>query len=170
MIAASRSTTRSGWPRSRGAIRRFPVVVNPAVLAELNALLGTPDGRAFLRASVERMKLHQAHIESQLARYGLPRELLAVPLVESGYRNRVAGIGGGLWMFIVPTARRFGLHVSDVRDDRTNVVLETDAAMRMLSVSSVSSAIGRWHCSRTTPAMRTCRSSCVKRAPPTHSR
>lgn len=110
----------------------FPIVVNEAVLAQLNALLGTPDGREFLRASMARMSLHQSYIESQLARHELPRELLAVPLVESGYRNRVAGIGGGLWMFIVPTARRFGLQVSESRDERLDIVRETDAAMRML--------------------------------------
>ncbi|MEO8315335.1 MAG: M56 and MltD domain-containing protein [Pseudomonadota bacterium] len=111
----------------------FPIVVNPQVLRELNALLGTPDGRAFLRASRERMAIHGPYIETELARHGLPRELLAVPLAESGYRNRVAGIGGGLWMFIAPTARHFGLHVSETRDERLDVVLETDAAMRMLS-------------------------------------
>jgi len=79
------------------------------------------------------MAEHRSHIEAELDRYHLPRELLAVPLVESGFRNRKAGIGAGLWMFIEPTARRFGLHVSAERDERLDVRLETDAAMRMLS-------------------------------------
>jgi membrane-bound lytic murein transglycosylase D len=112
---------------------RFPLVVNDAVVAELNRLLGTPDGRSWLRDSLTRMRAHQPQIEVQLTRYNLPRALLAVPLVESGYRNRKAGIGAGLWMFIVPTARRFGLDIGPNHDERLDIPLETDAAMRLLS-------------------------------------
>jgi len=65
----------------------------------------------------------------------LPAELMAVPLVESGYRNLPHDgdprHGAGLWMFIEPTAREFGLTVNASTDERLNVALETDAAMRM---------------------------------------
>lgn len=111
----------------------FPLVANESVLTELNRLLATPDGREWLRAGLVRMREHQPFIEAQLDQHGLPRALLAVPLVESGYRNREAGIGAGLWGFIAPTARRFGLTVSADRDERLDIALETDAAMRMLS-------------------------------------
>jgi len=114
----------------------FPFVVNERVVAQLNRLLGTPDGRAFVRASLERMQEHQALIANALAGYGLPSELMAVPLVESSYRNLPAGDnprhGAGLWMFIEPTARRFGLTVDGEIDERLDVTLATDAAMRML--------------------------------------
>jgi membrane-bound lytic murein transglycosylase D len=115
----------------------FPVVVNEEVVEQLNRLLGTPDGRAFIRHGLARMREHQPMIEARLWRYGLPSELLAVPLVESGYRNLPQGErpdhGAGLWMFIKPTARAFGLTVDEKRDDRLNLQLETDAAMRMFS-------------------------------------
>lgn len=115
----------------------FPIVVNEEVVEELNRLLGTPDGRAFVRSGLQRMREHQPMIEAKLWRYGLPMELLAVPLVESGYRNlrqeenpvRAAG----LWQFIRPTARAFGLTVDDTRDDRLDPQLETDAAVKMFS-------------------------------------
>jgi membrane-bound lytic murein transglycosylase D len=114
----------------------FPFVANEPVLAQLNRLLGTPDGRAFVRASLRRMQEHQALITTAIARYGLPAELMAVPLVESGYRNLPPGDnprhGAGLWMFIEPTARRFGLVIDGDIDERLDVALETDAAMRML--------------------------------------
>ena len=114
----------------------FPFVANNKVLAQLNRLLGTPDGRAFVRASLRRMQEHQALITAAIARYGLPAELMAVPLVESGYRNLPPGDnprhGAGLWMFIEPTARRFGLVIDGDIDERLDVALETDAAMRML--------------------------------------
>jgi beta-lactamase regulating signal transducer with metallopeptidase domain len=115
----------------------FPLTVNEAVLAQLNLLLGTPDGRAFLRAGMVRMRAHESHIRPELNRYSLPPALLAVPLVESGYRNLPASnresTGAGLWMFIGATARNYGLHVSPLRDDRLDVAAETRAAMRLFS-------------------------------------
>lgn len=115
----------------------FPVIVNEEVVEELNRLLGTPDGRAFVRSGLDRMREYQQMIEGKLRQSGLPAELLAVPLAESGYRNLAQGPnsahGAGLWMFIKPTARAFGLTVDDQRDDRLDVRLETDAALRLLA-------------------------------------
>lgn len=114
----------------------FPLAVNERVIEQLNRLLGTPDGRAFMRASLQRMQEHEAPIVGALAHYGLPAELMAVPLVESGYRNLPHDDdprhGAGLWMLIERTAREFGLIVNGSTDERLNVTLETDAAMRML--------------------------------------
>jgi membrane-bound lytic murein transglycosylase D len=113
----------------------FPLAVNERVIEQLNRLLGTPDGRAFMRASLQRMQEHEALLVGALVHYGLPAELMAVPLVESGYRNLPHDDhprhGAGLWMFIEPTAREFGLAVNTNTDERLNVALETDAAMRM---------------------------------------
>jgi beta-lactamase regulating signal transducer with metallopeptidase domain len=124
----------------------FPLTVNDAVVAQLNLLLGTLDGRAFLRASIARMRAYRAAMLAELQRHDLPPQLLAVPLVESGYRNLPAGTGpgageaatgvppgAGLWMFMRPTARHYGLEVSAVRDQRLDVRAETRAAVRMLS-------------------------------------
>ena len=115
----------------------FPLELNDRVLAQLNVLLGTPDGRAFVDESLERMALYQSHIAEHIVRYGLPEELLAVPLVESGYHNDAYDgnprHGAGLWRFIEPTARNYGLRVDKQVDERLNVAAETDAAMRLLS-------------------------------------
>jgi beta-lactamase regulating signal transducer with metallopeptidase domain len=115
----------------------FEVIPNERVRVQLNLLLGTPDGRAFLRASLKRMAQHRAVIAQELERYRLPPELIAVPLLESGYENRSAGkdprIGAGLWMFIESTARRYGLEMTPAADRRLDVVAETNAAARLLS-------------------------------------
>jgi membrane-bound lytic murein transglycosylase D len=115
----------------------IPITVNEDVLAQLNLLLGTPDGRAFLRGGLARMQNHESSIRAELHRYGLPSELLAVPLVESGYQNLRAKTseypGVGLWMFIGRTARYYGLRVSAEHDERLDVPAETGAAMRMFS-------------------------------------
>lgn len=115
----------------------FPIVVNERVLVQLNQLLGTPDGRAYVRESLGRMQRYQPLIAQKTAQYGLPAELIAVPLAESGFRNLPRGKnpahGAGIWMFIEPTARRFGLEVNGRVDQRLDVVAETDAAMRMFN-------------------------------------
>jgi membrane-bound lytic murein transglycosylase D len=110
------------------------LIVNDDVLKQLNQLLGTPDGRAFLSASIKRMHDYEPGLRPELKRYGLPPELLAVPLVESGYQNLPARrrAGAGLWMFVGPTARQYGLEVSARQDERLDVTAETRAAMRML--------------------------------------
>jgi membrane-bound lytic murein transglycosylase D len=115
----------------------FPITVNDRVVKQLNVLLSTPDGRAYLQASRERMRRYEAFISERLVQRGMPLELLAIPLAESGYRNLPPSDnprhGAGLWMFIAPTARQFGLTVEANRDERLDVTAETDAAIRLLS-------------------------------------
>jgi hypothetical protein len=124
----------------------FPIVVNDSVVTQLNLWLSTPDGRAYLQDSLGRMRNYEAFISGQLVRYGLPPELLAVPLVEAGYRNQPQGAdprhGAGLWMFIASTGRRFGLAVDANRDERLDVAAETDAAIRLFS--SLYQQFGDW--------------------------
>jgi len=111
------------------------LTVNEGVLTQLNLLLGTPDGRAFLRSSIRRMHAYEPGLRADLGKAGLPPELLAVPLVESGYQNLPArrSAGAGLWMFIGPTARQYGLTISTRQDERLNVSAETHAALQLLS-------------------------------------
>lgn len=115
----------------------FPVTVNESVVEQLNRLLGTPDGRAYLKAAFVRMEQYEAPIFARLEHHGLPPELIAVPLVESGFQNLRALAdprrGAGIWMFIEATARRFGLQVTNEVDERLDVTAQTEAAMRMLA-------------------------------------
>jgi peptidoglycan lytic transglycosylase D len=124
----------------------FPIVVNDRVTRELNLLLSTPDGRAYMKESLSRMRSHEPFISDQLARYSLPLELLAVPLVESGYRNQPQSgdrwQGAGLWMFIEDTAREYGLLVDAACDQRLDIAAETEAAIRLLG--ELQNQFGDW--------------------------
>jgi membrane-bound lytic murein transglycosylase D len=114
----------------------FPIVVNDLVLKWLNYFLGTPDGREKVRMALSRMENYRPTIMKKLEEYQMPEELLAVPLIEAGYQNlepKKNPIGAaGLWQFISQTAQNFGLRVDKQVDERMNVELETDAAMRYL--------------------------------------
>ena len=122
-----------------GAETDYPIMVNDLVLKELNAYLGTPEGREYIRDSLERMKYFKKGIEEKIKEYGVPMEFLAIPLVESGYRNLNQNTnefrGAGLWMFIPSTARAFGLTVSEEVDERMDIDILTDAAMRYLQAN-----------------------------------
>jgi len=114
----------------------FPIAINEHVLRQLNLWLGTPDGHVDLQDALRRMQSRAPELATQLARRHLPPELIAVPLVESGYRNLPQGIdprhGAGLWMVIKPTANRLGLRVDSNHDDRLDERIETDVALRLL--------------------------------------
>jgi membrane-bound lytic murein transglycosylase D len=123
----------------------FPVVVNEAVLAQLNRFLGTPEGREYIKASLARMQIHKPMVEAALQRYGLPNEIMALPIIESGYQNLLESKNtawptwksAGVWQFIRETAKNYGLIVkfpyeNATHDQRLDVPLATDAAMRYL--------------------------------------
>ena len=117
----------------------FPIVVNDLVLKQLNQYLGTEKGRRHMKESLKRMEDHRAMIEKKLKEYDVPSELIAIPIIESGYKNSSQTNkyhSAGLWMFIPQTAKAYGLKVGE-NDERLNPELETDAAMRLLMANKL---------------------------------
>lgn len=135
----------------------FAVVVDDGVRAALSAM--SNDHAAFVRRGVANRPQWAALVDGALVQAGLPPELAAVPLIESGYTNwgadegasTGAGVsslapgipGRGLWMFIAPTARSYGLRVDATRDERFDPVLETDAAVALLG--DLYAEFGDWY-------------------------
>jgi membrane-bound lytic murein transglycosylase MltF len=73
-------------------------------------------------------------LEPILREEGVPAELAAVVLVESGGQPAALSPKGarGIWQLMPDTARRYGLIVTRVRDDRTDPEKSTRAAARYL--------------------------------------
>lgn len=103
------------------------------------------DDGAASPSTLARYRALRASIEASAARHGVPPELAAVALVESRFHNhdrwafptpereRLDHPGAaGVWQFIPSTARRYGLTVDATTDERLDLALETDAAMRLL--------------------------------------
>jgi membrane-bound lytic murein transglycosylase D len=65
---------------------------------------------------------------------GLPPELVAVALVESGGEATATSPKGarGVWQFMPETARLYGLVVNSALDERLDIAKETRAAARYL--------------------------------------
>ncbi len=74
-------------------------------------------------------------MEAILVEQGLPRELVAVPAVESRYQAYARGDHGelGFWQLRPATARRFGLEVNARHDERVHLDGSTRAAARYLA-------------------------------------
>jgi beta-lactamase regulating signal transducer with metallopeptidase domain len=119
----------------------FRVVINDQVLHELNRYAGTPQGREFMRSALQRFEGHRSAVVDTLARNGVPSELAAIPLVESGYQNldssKSALSAAGIWQFLPKTAMHFGLRVDAGADERLDAARETDAAARMLKADQL---------------------------------
>jgi soluble lytic murein transglycosylase-like protein len=139
---ADRRVTRAEAESLSAAVAErsgFRVGVDETVLEQLNAMVGAEDARAWWRASLERGEGLRPEIDAVLQRHGVPAELAAVALVESGFRNLPPAeddprrLGAGVWQFIPGTARHFGLRVDDTTDERMDVSLSTDAAARYLA-------------------------------------
>ncbi|GMU04212.1 M56 and MltD domain-containing protein [Corallococcus caeni] len=116
----------------------LPVVVDAAVVEQLNRFVTTPKGRDFMRKALANLQTHREAMTGTLRSRSLPEELLAVAMVESAVSNlpetsREPSMapgqrGAGVWMFIPETARRYGLKVEAGRDERLDVARETEAA------------------------------------------
>ena len=87
-----------------------------------------------LTAALDRLRELRPMLETILDREGVPRELVAVVLVESGAQPLAISPrqARGLWQFIPETARQYGLTVGGGIDERISVEPATRAATRYL--------------------------------------
>ena len=80
--------------------------------------------------AASRLEVLRPVVEPILQRHGVPAELASVILVESGGRSDALSPKGarGLWQLMPETARRYGLRVDSMEDDRLDLFRATDAA------------------------------------------
>lgn len=104
------------------------IVINDRVLYWLNKSTGTASARKTMRTRLQRMQTYRPMIQERLEERGLPTALLAVPILESGYKNFKKHQIAGLWSFMRQTARGFGLKVNKTTDERLNPAKSSAAA------------------------------------------
>jgi soluble lytic murein transglycosylase-like protein len=116
------------WPTTSS-----PPRPNSAILHHFAQQYWNADDES-VRDAVDRVSRLRAILNPILSAEGVPNEVLAVVLVESGGRMSALSPKGarGLWQFMPDTARRYGLAVTADRDERIEVVKSTRAAARYL--------------------------------------
>lgn len=91
--------------------------------------------RERFRDGLERASRYLPLMETIFRQQGLPVELTRLPLIESSFNIAAysSAAAAGIWQFIPSSARRYGLQINDVADDRRDPLLATTAAARHLN-------------------------------------
>lgn len=73
--------------------------------------------------------------EEALEAYDLPLELKYLPVIESGLNPKATSRAkaAGLWQFMLPTAKRYGLTINSLVDERRDLIKSSYAAAHYLS-------------------------------------
>ena len=112
----------------------LPVRWEPQVVRYLEFFKDDPKGRGIMTSWLRRMGRYRALIERKLDEQGLPRDLIYLAMVESGFDPGATSqkSAGGIWQFIPGAARAYGLEVSRWVDARRDPERATEAAARLL--------------------------------------
>ena len=111
----------------------FPITVNRQVLYYLELFQGKQ--RNYFTGWLARSARYQPFIEAEFAKAGLPRDLVFLAMIESGFNPSAysCASAAGLWQFIAETGRRYGLQVDPWVDERRQPEKATKAAIKYLS-------------------------------------
>jgi hypothetical protein len=120
-----------------GAADRLLMTANPTPGSDQDArLAGTLQKPRPSATSIESLRWSELRIQIEpiLKAQGLPLEVLAVVKVESGGQLDALSPAGarGLWQLMPDTARRYGLIVSESKDERLDLEKATWAATQYL--------------------------------------
>ncbi len=110
----------------------IPIVMNSEVEKWMGYFLGR--GKPYYQRYLNRSGRYAALQWAILVEEGLPKDLLYLSMIESGFntqaRSHAAAVG--LWQFIAPTGRRYGLRIDYWVDERQDPELATRAAAAYL--------------------------------------
>jgi membrane-bound lytic murein transglycosylase D len=110
----------------------IPLEYNDRIHSFINFF--TVRDREYTRMVARRKNLYFPIFEKYLAKYGLPDELKYLSIIESGLNPKAVSRARavGLWQFMAPTGRHYGLHQDWYIDERMDPEKSTDAACRYL--------------------------------------
>ncbi len=111
----------------------LPVQFNERVLQEIFYM--TNSARKFMAGSLNRKTAYDSLIYAQLDSAKMPRDLIFLALVESGFKLKAysRAKASGMWQFIPETGKRYGLEVDYWVDMRRNPEMATKAALKYLN-------------------------------------
>lgn len=136
-IYASRSETSH-----LGGNEAIPIILNKYVEREIKSF--QTQERSFFVESYRRSGRYRDYISAELEKSGLPPEILWLPLIESGYKDRAFSRARalGLWQFIASTGYKFNLKRDQWIDERMDFKQSTQGAIAYLT--ALHNLFGDW--------------------------
>lgn len=143
LVLAESRTPPAGLPAPRSAAPDLRVEP-PPVTFDLPVVWNASVARfveLFEHEQPDRMALYlkragryEGMIREKLRARGMPEDLLYLSMIESGFNPnaRSTAQAVGLWQFMAPTARGYGLRIDAYVDERRDPEKATDAALRYL--------------------------------------
>lgn len=129
------------WERIRAGFA-LSTLDDPRVEYHLRWFTSNPD---YMLRKTERARLYLYYIVEEVEKRGMPMEIALLPAIESAYQphaySRARALG--LWQFIAPTARRYGITMNWWYDGRRDVLASTRAALDYLE--ELYQEFGDWH-------------------------
>ncbi len=106
--------------------------ITPQVESWINRLSGKE--KKHFKISLTRLDRIRPVMEEIFERHGIPKDLVYLCLVESGANPYAVSCSGatGYWQFIPDTAKRYGLQVNRLVDERKHLDKSTEAAAHYL--------------------------------------
>jgi membrane-bound lytic murein transglycosylase D len=131
------------WP-SGLSLPNIPVQLEQRTLEFVKFYRDSQRGRTLAESWARKAGRYVPAIQAELARAGLPTDLVWMSLIESGHNPTIRSPAGaaGLWQFIPETARCYGLTVDRWVDERLDPLRSTQAAAVYLS--DLKSRFGTW--------------------------
>lgn len=125
------------------AFSDIPITYNREVKRWVQYFQGP--GRRWFKTWLERSHKHKTQIHRLLDRADLPRDLLYLAMIESGFSAKAVSSASavGPWQFMEPTARQYGLEINDWKDERRDFTKSTEAAIRYLK--KLYKEFGNWY-------------------------
>lgn len=122
---------------------RLPMHVNERVERWVRRFLGSQ--RASFEGYLVREGLYGGAIRDRLRQRGMPEELLYLAMIESGFYTSATSpvAASGVWQFMGPTARAYGLTIDAWVDERRDPVRATEAALDYLE--ELHATFGSWY-------------------------
>lgn len=141
--SAPRAPAPEPWARGL-SLPNIPVQLEQRTLEFVKFYRDSQRGRQLAESWARKAGRYVPAIQAELARAGLPTDLVWMSLIESGHNPTIRSPVGaaGLWQFMPETARGYGLTVDRWVDERLDPLRSTQAAASYLS--DLKSRFGSW--------------------------
>lgn len=122
----------------------LPVRWNQATIEYLRFFKDDPKGQRMIAAWLNRMGRYEHRLRAILAEVGVPQDLVYVAMIESGFDpSAQSSVGAaGMWQFMEPTGRVYGLDSGYWVDDRLDFERSGYAAATYLA--DLKARFGTW--------------------------